>query len=809
MIRKTILFAAILLTALYSQAQQTVGDWNIFTRFSGVIDNVVDSPDKVYYTSGNRLFSFDKESNETYAYTTRNKLNDIDIAIIKYNPEKNYLFIGYSNGNIDLLFDDGHIVNMSDIKDATLTTTKSIRSVSFGPERIYLGTDFGIVVYNDTRYEVVESGNFGVPITYVEAVGDILFVLRQTGTTSLIYAPLNARHNTLDKFTTLGGLRADFLQGFGDGKVVYSDLNDGSKLHLITYVVNNGKISVNNNVVIDSDKTTALQTGADGVYAVTDAHIIVFDENAAVKSSTALPAELKTMKISAWDGPASVWGADADGLANYSIADGAITVLSDKFKPEGIATNEVFFAQFDNHGALWLGNLATTNYKGGYNGDNQWFRQHTTRLVNDVPEDMSLTVASADMTEVKNEQKKANSTAMFGGCTRFAVDLERPNRYYQGNNLEGLYVIEDDTEVMKFNTSNSPFKGNWGARVEDVGFDPDGNLWVGIWSADGARSPYYVLPKEKVNGDIAAVTNDDWRPSKHLGIDAGNKDMGHVMCRKSPVMFTFHCTYGNPLGVYLTNNTWANTDDDRFFELIHPLDQDGKTYDPARWVCGVEDQRGRVWFGTTMGIVEITNPANVNENTRLNRIKVPRNDGTNFADYLCETDLVYDIAVDNSNRKWIATETSGVYLVSENGDKIIEHFTAENSPLPDNCVLSVACDPNSNKVYFGLKSGLVSYSSTSSPAAEDYSDVYAYPNPVRPDYTGWITITRLMDNSLVKIADAAGNVFYQTRSEGGMVIWDGCDATGNRVKSGVYYVFASQNATGSNTGAVTKILVVN
>jgi len=809
MIRKTVLFAALLLTVLCSQAQQTVGDWKIFTRFSGTIDNVVDTPDKVYYTSGNRLFSFDKESNETYAYTTRNRLNDIDVTIIKYNPGKNCLFIGYKNGNIDLLFDDGRVVNMSDIKDATLTSTKGIRSVSFGPERIYIGTDFGIVVYNDTRHEVVESGNYGVPISYVEAVGDILFLLRNVGTTSLMYAPLDAHHNTLDKFTILSGLRSDFIQGFGDGKLVYNDLNDGSKLHLITYAVNDGKIAVYNNVVIDNGKVSGLQTGADGVYAVTDTHLVAIDENAAVKSTTPLPAELKTMKLSAWNGAKSVWGGDADGLANYSIADGTITVLSDKFKPEGIATDEVFFAQFDNHGALWLGNLATTNYKGGYDGDQPWFQQHTTRLIDDVPEDMSLTVASADMNEVKAEQRAHNSTAMFGGCTRFAVDQVRPNRYYQGNNLEGLYVIEDDTEIMKFNSSNAPFKGNWGARVEDVGFDPEGNLWVGIWSASADRSPYFVLPKDKVRGDITAVTHDDWRPSKHLGIDAGNKDMGHVMCRKSPVMFTFHCKYDNPLGVYLTNNTWANTDDDRFFELINPVDQDGKTYVPSRWVCGVEDHRGRVWFGTTMGVIEITNPASINENTRINRIKVPRNDGTNYADYLCETDLVYDIAVDNSNRKWIATETSGVYLVSENGDKILEHFTTENSPLPDNCVLSVACDPNSNKVYFGLKSGLVSYSSTSSPAAEDYSDVYAYPNPVRPDYTGWITIKGLMENSLVKIADAAGNIFFQTRSEGGMVIWDGCDASGNRVKSGVYYVFASQNASGSSSSAVTKILVIN
>ncbi len=87
--------------------------------------------------------------------------------------------------------------------------------------------------------------------------------------------------------------------------------------------------------------------------------------------------------------------------------------------------------------------------------------------------------------------------------------------------------------------------------------------------------------------------------------------------------------------------------------------------------------------------------------------------------------------------------------------------------------------------------------------------MYTYPNPVRPDYTGWITVTGLMDNSLVKIADAAGNVFFQGRSEGGMVSWDGCDSAGRRVKSGVYYVFASRSSDGSSKGAVAKILVIN
>jgi hypothetical protein len=146
--------------------------------------------------------------------------------------------------------------------------------------------------------------------------------------------------------------------------------------------------------------------------------------------------------------------------------------------------------------------------------------------------------------------------------------------------------------------------------------------------------------------------------------------------------------------------------------------------------------------------------------------------------------------------------------VSADGDEILEHFTTENSYLPSDAVLSVFCDPNSNDVYFGTSVGIVSYKGTASPAKADYSDVYAYPNPVRPEYTGWITVTGLMEDSLVKIADAAGNVFYQGKSEGGMVTWDGCNSSGERVKTGVYYVFASHTADESQMGVVTKILVV-
>lgn len=214
-------------------------------------------------------------------------------------------------------------------------------------------------------------------------------------------------------------------------------------------------------------------------------------------------------------------------------------------------------------------------------------------------------------------------------------------------------------------------------------------------------------------------------------------------------------------------------------------------------------------MGTNIGVVElIPHNAFSTDNFTINHIKVPRNDGTNLADYLLDNTDVTCIEVDGSNRKWIGTSSSGVLLVSEDGSEIIEQFTAENSPMLSNKVLSVKCNPLNNKVYIGTDKGLMEYTSDSEPAAESYSDIYAYPNPVRPEFTGNITIRGLMENSLVKIADSEGNVVKSIRSTGGMTTWDGCNSQGEPVKSGVYFVFASQNENETSSGAVTKILII-
>ena len=135
------------------------------------------------------------------------------------------------------------------------------------------------------------------------------------------------------------------------------------------------------------------------------------------------------------------------------------------------------------------------------------------------------------------------------------------------------------------------------------------------------------------------------------------------------------------------------------------------------------------------------------------------------------------------------------------------HFTADDSPLFSNKVICIGIQPTSGEVYIGTDQGLQVYRGTAT-YAESIPDehIYAFPNPVRPGYDGPVAIKGFTRDALVHITDAAGHVVYSTNAHGGQAVWNTRTANGDRVASGVYYVFAS-DAMGKNR-SVAKILIV-
>ena len=148
MIKRLLLILIAFVSFTTAVAQTAVGNWKVYSMFSD-IQKIVQTPHKVYFQSGNYLYSYDKETQEVYNYTSQNKLNDNIVDNLYYNRDKDYLVITYSTGNIDILYNDGEVVNLPEIKNSTLNYSLEINDVTFLDDYIYVATKFGVVVFNE------------------------------------------------------------------------------------------------------------------------------------------------------------------------------------------------------------------------------------------------------------------------------------------------------------------------------------------------------------------------------------------------------------------------------------------------------------------------------------------------------------------------------------------------------------------------------------------------------------------------------------------------------------------------------------
>ena len=328
-------------------------------------------------------------------------------------------------------------------------------------------------------------------------------------------------------------------------------------------------------------------------------------------------------------------------------------------------------------------------------------------------------------------------------------------------------------------------------RLGGTAFDLENNLWV---TNSAVPEPISV---KKADGKWKSFTLDGMLSDNNLGrIINTTYDHKWVVCPLGHGLFAFD-----------VNGTIDDISDDRYkkFDIV---DVNGEIISNYVY-CLVEDRDGNHWVGTDKGIVVYYSPTRVFDEGPFygQQIIVPRNDGTGLADILLGTEKVTSIAVDGANRKWIGTSKSGLYLVSDDGLEEVHHFTEENSPLLSNNITDIVINDENGLVYIGTDRGLISYKSTAIDGREDFSGVYVYPNPVHHDFDGEIVITGLVGDVNVKITDITGNIVYETTALGGQAIWDGRSFSGDRVSTGVYMIFCTDDE-GSKTH-ITKLLIIN
>ena len=252
-----------------------------------------------------------------------------------------------------------------------------------------------------------------------------------------------------------------------------------------------------------------------------------------------------------------------------------------------------------------------------------------------------------------------------------------------------------------------------------------------------------------------------------------------------------------------------NPQDETIVRFDRFVNQDGSSlgdYVVVNCIC--EDLNGNIWIGTNMGPVYITTNEMSDNSLGVIQYKVPRNDGTDYADYLLAGNEITCMAVDKAGRKWFGTNGNGVYLISADNNTQEQHFTTDISKLLSNTIESIAINDQTGEVFFGTERGLCSYVSdaTQTNTEMNKDNVWAYPNPVTPEYNGLITVTGLTLNADVKILSANGALVAEGRSNGGTFTWDGNDQKGRRVASGIYMVVTA--TSDGNKGTVCKIAVV-
>ncbi len=402
----------------------------------------------------------------------------------------------------------------------------------------------------------------------------------------------------------------------------------------------------------------------------------------------------------------------------------------------------------------------------------------------------------------QNEGISESTGVSYQGAFCMGIDPSDENHIFTGSR-NGLYEFRNGKFVKYYDNGNSPIEPFDGVSKEyqlvtGTEFDKQGNLWILNSSAPTTALVKYT------NGTFTKLSHSILMKLNRGTIqNRSNAELSKIIIDSKGLM-------------WFVNNNWVlpalyqyNTENDNIIAYENIVNQDGTKINIQDGIrCVVEDLEQNIWVGTSMGPIMLERSEIENNGSTFTQVKVPRNDGTNYADYLLEGVNIKSIVVDGGNRKWIGTTGNGLYLISADNMEQIEHFTADNSPLLSNNIFSLAINNETGELYIGTDIGLCSYTTDATAALSsiEKDNVYAYPNPVEPGYDGLITIVGLSLDADVKILSASGQLVAQGRSNGGTFTWNGRDKKGRRVVSGIYMVATATNK--GEKGTVCKIAII-
>jgi len=758
---RNFLSIVMLLISMILYGQTPVGSWSDHLAYN-TTDCVAVSSDQVFASTGSSIIIYNKTFAELKKMSRIDGLAETGINTISWSEENKTLVIAYTSTNIDLL-QNNMIYNIPDISRKNIPGEKKINRIRTTGKYAYLACSFGIVVVDLIKREIYDTWKPGNGSEDGE-VWDIAFG------NGKIYA-------ATDNGVYSADLSNQGLSYFGNWNLVSLLPNPVAKYTLLTFSGN----------ILYANFSDPL-SGGDQVYAVSDISSLFlftsgvfnrsFDSSvtgftissgSSVKYFNPAGTLVKTISSYGWAVP-NIAGAIADN-SDIWIADMNSGLVRGENMSEftaltlpGPVSNNAFNITSLNGKTVVCGGAA----------DASW---------NNLGRPLQVSI-------FENNNWTSLQSGTITDPMRALIDPLNSDHIFVSTWGGGLLEYKNNNLVKQYTVSNSPLQttspGPSNVRVCGLAMDKSENLW---------------LTQSGVSASIKIIkSNGNWIVNP-VAIDA--PVTGDIIITTKGQKWII-LPRGYALFILDDNKTPDIFTDDKFKKMV-VMDTENQVISFVYSIA--EDLEGNIWVGTDQGPVIYFNPENVfNSDLKASRIKVPRNDGTNLADYMLKTETITSIAVDGANRKWLGTASSGAYLVSADGTTQIKNFNEQNSPLLSNSIISLAVDNKTGEIWFGTSKGIQSYRGDATTGEEKFKKVYTFPNPVRADFKGNVTITGLIRDSQIRITDISGNLVYETVSDGGQASWDLTTYNGHRVATGVYLVFCASK-DGSQS-CVTKMLVI-
>lgn len=724
---------------------------------------VAASPRRVYGLANGSLFSVDRTDGEIEYWNKSTGLNGNSISHIAYDPGSTSLVIAYTDGRVDLLSDEGNVKQIPDIYLKAGSISVNINNIYIGAKNVYLSMPFGIVVINTRKGEVVDTYYIGdeaasLDVSHVLEIGDTLYAFA----VDKIYSASLKDNMTDYSFWHSSSLLTDRLHD--------ADVHNGriyTLQHDSLYVRQDNSWQLVSPQAIywihESGGQLLLYLGGPGICRLTDdGKISQVSTQCHIRDAVYSQGEYWLCEEG--------WGLIRLNKSgdNYYHSDGPNSNL-------GYFVTSAHNQMYSAVGGRWAAEYIRAASMNIYDGTN-WRRYNPEYF-----------------------ERRLGARILDPVC--IAVDPQNAGHFFLATYGTGVIEFRDYETYKHHHAQNStlrPVNPNvleeFYTRTDGAMIDEQGNLWV--LNPTEIGQPIHILtPTGQWHAIMPRVNGVDLHFTTPSGIWPDKRDG----------RFKWMMDQRNTTGLLLLNDNGTPTigSDDRCVKRNTFIDQNGNSLVPNQLRCFVQDHSNRVWLGTEKGIITIPSNVDFFTSNACRRIIIPRNDGTGLGDYLLGEEQINCMAVDGGNRIWIGTANSGLYLI-EDDTITVAHFTENNSLLPSNNIQSIAIHANTGEVFVGTDKGIASYMSDASDAHEDMKGAYAFPNPVRPNYDGVISIAGLMDNTVVNIIDSGGNLVCKTRSHGGTAVWDGKLPDGRRATPGVYTALC--NAVGGH--AAVKILVI-